>query len=73
MNRIKLFFSSRPRGTLTILAAAALTMAGCCTNQTAKVLEALSKDTNQVSVVMTTPWGTMTAERNIARRTPSVP
>jgi len=44
-----------------------LVLSGCSTTNISKLVEALGKDTNQVQVVVSTPWGTVTVMRNMQR------
>ncbi len=50
--------------TLAVITAAAL-LSGCSTTNITKLVEALGKDTNAVSVTVSSPWATITVNRNM--------
>ena len=52
------------RAAIGALVTATATLIGCCSAGTAKVVEALGHDTNNVRVVVTTVWGTVDVSRN---------
>lgn len=49
---------------------AALALAGCSTTNTTELVKALATDTNQLQVIVSSPWGTVTINRNFRTQAP---
>ena len=55
---------------LTLVILAAVSLCGCSTTNISKLVQALGKDTNAVQIVVSSPWGTVTVNRNMRQQIP---